>query len=161
MFTAQELYDDVVDPVLTLMSTLVPSRDQASPLLIGTSAVESKLGTYRRQLGDGPAQGIWQMEPATEHDIWQNFLAYNRKLADMVKSFRVDYTPEEMVWNDHYACAMARVFYYRIKAPLPAVGDLEGQARCWKQYYNTPLGAGTPEKYIESWKLLVEGRLVC
>lgn len=159
MFTPKELKGEIIDPVLFLLSPVCGSQAQAAELLLGTSAVESGLGKYRTQIGGGPALGIWQMEPATERDIWKNYLAYNIKFRKLIRQLQQDRTPQEMVWNDFYACAMARAHYRRAKEPLPQCGDLEGQARYWKQYYNTPLGAGTPEKYIVAWKKLVEGRI--
>ena len=36
--------------------------------------------------------------------------------------------------------------YYSIKAPIPT--DLPGIAAYYKQYYNTPKGANTAEKFI-------------
>lgn len=37
--------------------------EEAENLLMGTAAQESALGEYIRQLGNGPALGIFQMEP--------------------------------------------------------------------------------------------------
>ena len=47
-----------------------------------------------------------------------------------------------------FACAMASLKYRRSPGILPAVDELEGQARYWKQYYNNPLGEGSVEKFI-------------
>ena len=52
--------------------------------------------------------------------------------------------------NDLYACAMCRIHYQRVREPLPDADDLEGQAAYWKAHYNTPLGAGTVEHFIEA-----------
>lgn len=41
---------------------------------------------------------------------------------------------------------LCRMYYLGIKEPIPST--LEGRARYWKKYYNSELGAGTPEKYI-------------
>jgi len=56
------------------------SRD-AVELLMLTAAAESNLGEYLRQVGRGPALGIFQMEPSTETDIWYNYLRYRSELA--------------------------------------------------------------------------------
>jgi hypothetical protein len=48
---------------------------QAEDLVMGTAAQESRL-IYLRQLGNGPALGLFQMEPATHNDIWVNFLRW-------------------------------------------------------------------------------------
>lgn len=44
--------------------------EAAENLLLGTTAQESHMGTYIKQVGKGPALGIYQMEPATHKDIW-------------------------------------------------------------------------------------------
>lgn len=41
---------------------------------------------------------------------------------------------------------LCRMYYLGIKEKIPST--LEGRARYWKKYYNSELGAGTPEKYI-------------
>src|SRR5260221_162978 len=55
-------------------------------LLLGTALQESGL-TYRVQLGGGPARGLFQMEPNTHDDIWDNFLKYRVPLATAVRAF--------------------------------------------------------------------------
>lgn len=150
------MHDEIIEPVLFLMDKQVGSHAQAVQQLLGTAATESHF-VWRKQLGGNPTRGLWQMELTTKQDIWKNYLAYNKKLSDLVKTFRQDYTPGEMEWNDAYACAMARVHYLRVPRPLPQVGDLQGQAEYYKYFFNTPLGAGTPAKYIADWKRYVEG----
>ena len=54
---------------------------------------------------------------------------------------------EEMTGNLYYATAMCRVHYRRVKEPIP--NTVIGQAQYWKRYYNTPLGKGTEENYIQ------------
>jgi hypothetical protein len=46
---------------------------------------------------------------------------------------------------------MCRVRYIRATPPLPSQDDLQGLANYWKQHYNTPLGAGTPEEFLAKW----------
>jgi hypothetical protein len=44
------------------------------------------------------------------------------------------------------AAAVARLYFMAFSAPIPP--DVEGQAAYWKRYYNTSLGAGTPEQFV-------------
>jgi hypothetical protein len=128
----------------------------AEELLLGTACQESKCGTYLKQLGTGPALGIFQMEPRTHDDLWKNFVRSKDLGAELIDLSIVAFdTPDadEMVWNLKYAAAMCRVHYYRVKAPLPAAGDIPAQAAYWKKYYNTIKGAGTVEEYLKNWKL--------
>ena len=128
----------------------------AEELLLGTALQESRL-IYLHQLGQGPAKGVFQMEPVTHNDIWTNFLAYRPEIANKVRELSISngQSPSEMCGNMYYAAAMCRVHYLRVPAPLPDAGDLEGQAEYWKEHYNTHLGAGTVEEYIENYQ---EGR---
>jgi len=123
----------------------------AERLVLGTAMQESACGRYLIQLG-GPALGIYQMEPATHDDIWNNFLLYNSKLVDKLKQLMIaDWAQsEEVIGNLYYATAMCRVHYLRVKSAIP--DHLHGQADYWKAYYNTPLGKGTTADYLNNWQ---------
>jgi len=125
----------------------------AEELLLGTAIQESRL-TYLHQLGAGPAEGVFQMEPATYRDIWTNYLAYKQDLAKKVNELSLlgPGSIDQICGNMYYAAAMCRVHYLRVPKALPEAGDLEGQADYWKEYYNTFLGAGTVEEYIENYQ---------
>ena len=49
------------------------------------------------------------------------------------------------------AAGICRLHYFRVKAPLPALYDVDGRAAYWKAHYNTPLGAGTVEEFKTSF----------
>ncbi|MGA1876446.1 MAG: hypothetical protein ACMUIA_12645, partial [bacterium] len=102
-------------------------------LLLGTAAQESGFGTYLRQIS-GPALGVFQMEPATEEDIWRNYLRYQERLRNSVVqcTFISFPTPGALVWNLAYSISMARIKYYRSPDPLPSPDDIEGLAAYWK-----------------------------
>lgn len=145
----------------TLMEDTLSQIDlysaDAVELLMGTCAQESALGTFRRQLGGGPAVGIMQMEPATYKDIVNHYLRFKPCLAEnimKVAGLKEWTDAEEMVMNDRLSIAMARVHYLRVKSPIPQ--DLSGWARYWKNHYNTRLGKGTEEEFIENYERYVE-----
>lgn len=121
----------------------------AEELLLGTALAESNLKA-RRQFGDGPARGLFQMEPATHDDLWANYLKFRPQLGAAVRLFIGQARPSAdlLEFNDAYACAMARTLYLRVPKAVPAEGDLPGQAAYWKQHYNTPGGKGTVEHYL-------------
>ena len=127
----------------------------AEELLLGTALQESKL-MYLHQLGKGPAKGVFQMEPRTHDDIWGNYLAYKKQLSTQVfdLSGKGAWMPpaDQMCGNMFYAAAMTRVHYRRVPSALPSAGDLDGQAEYWKEHYNTYLGAGTVEEYVENYQ---------
>lgn len=134
----------------TLMA-LQKWRPEVEELMIGTMAHESKGGTYLVQ-ENGPAVGPFEMEPVTHDDIWLNYLPNQPKLSyDLMTVCGFAYKPKFEVMKYHlvYAVCMARIDYLRIPEPIPK--DLQSQALYWKNYYNTKLGKGTPEEYIQDY----------
>lgn len=151
----KQLREYVVRPVLRHLEERgeIPHTLVAEQLLIGTAAQESAGGRYLHQLGGGPAVGIFQMEPATHEDIWQNYLSARPRLAASIEelnlpTFYPGCDAREMAGNLYYAAAMTRIFYRRIPSPLPVAGDINAIARYWKQYYNTRYGRGTAAEFI-------------
>lgn len=130
--------------------------ESAVNLLLGTAAQESQFGTYLRQLNGGPAVGVFQMEPGTLLDIWQNYLAGRMDLFNMVLDFigsgALPDDADELESNLAYAIVMARLHYRRVPERLPDADDIEGLARYWKKYYNTPKGAGTEAEFVRNYK---------
>ena len=127
----------------------------AENLLIGTALQESRCH-YLKQLGKGPALGIYQMEPATYHDIYANFLAYQPKLLDAINALAIAPRSEiDLIGNLRYATGLARAHYRRSKYALPTPDDTLGLARMWKQVYNTPLGAGSVEEALPHFERAV------
>lgn len=163
-FNCDQFRQYVVRPTLQDMGLW---SQEAEDLLVGTAAVESRLGTYLHQLGGGPAKGVFQMEPTTHDDIWDNFLKYRESLEDKVYQFasldaqRDGYVAvhyDEMIYNLRYAASMARVHYLRVPEPLPNRHTFESKASYvaalgayWKEHYNTHLGAGTVEHFTKAY----------
>lgn len=147
---------NIVRPVLQAVGA---GGREAENLVLGTALQESNL-RYLRQLGDGPARGIYQMEPATHDDIWDNYLRYRPGLHEAVSAFDVvgQDRHDQLVWNLAYATAMCRVHYRRVPEPLPGADDIPGLAGYWKQHYNTPLGRGTVDEFVEKFERYVIGR---
>jgi len=119
----------------------------AVELLMLTAAQESKLGYYWRQLGQGPARGIFQMEPATEKSLWQNYLKYRPDKTAIIA--RYDTADEDdLWWNLGYQIIIARMKYLPVPEALPNHFDVEGMAEYWKKYWNTYEGKGTVQEAI-------------
>lgn len=129
----------------------------AERILMGTAAHESHF-VYTQQLGGGPALGYFQMEPKTHDDCWNNYLKYRPMLIRGVEACMVPavkHTAELMRTNSIYAAAMARVRYMRAPGPIPLDGL--GMARYWKDNYNTVLGRGTVQEFINDWNHYLSG----
>ena len=126
--------------------------EDAVNLLLGTAAQESQLGKYIKQLGNGPALGIFQMEPNTFNDIRNNYLGYRPALVGALIHFCniSDWDSAQLVYNLKLAICMARIHYLRVPNALP--GNLKGYAKYWKKYYNTPLGAGTEGEFVANYE---------
>ena len=169
MIEPSHLLVDIIRPVL---ESLGFHRGDAarlrrdSGLILGTACAESDCGRWLRQFDGGPAIGVWQMEPETYGDCWTNYLdarpILRAKILDFASSrsqqiehgddgvVRIIPPPaEEMIGNLPFACAMARIKYFRDPETIP--DTLHGQAEYWKKVYNTEKGAGTAEKYLQKW----------
>lgn len=151
---AEQLRQEVIRPTLKRMGLW---SQAAENLLMGTAAQESHLGEYIVQMGNGPARGIFQMEPATQTDIYDNYLSYRSNLLQKTEQLLAPIPDRatQLATNTAYACAMARVHYYRAPEALPDADDIQGLAAYWKKYYNTPLGAGTEEEFVHNYHRFV------
>ncbi len=144
----KQLRIEIIKPALVFIGHY---SKPAEDLVFGTACVESQCGEYICQL-NGPAVGIFQMEPATHDDIYVNFLKYKPELkAKVMKLFAPGLSvAENLKSNLMYAAAMCRIHYLRVSIPIP--NDLQGQAEYWKKYYNTAKGKGSVEKYLKAYK---------
>lgn len=131
--------------VRSVLEQLQLFSDAAQNLILLTAAHESGRFRYDRQQG-GPALGLCQMEPATFHDLLDNgggtrfctpFLPAGRDLRDL-----------DDLLDRRFAIAACRAQYRRFSEPLPAADNGPGLADYAKRYWNTHLGAATPEKYL-------------
>ena len=120
-------------------------------LLLGTAAVESNFGTYLFQK-NGPALGVFQMEPATHNDIWKNYLAGRQWLID---DFNLKKCIGRLIYDLRYSVAMTRIHYLRVPKLLPDHKDINGMAKYWKKYYNTNLGRGSIKDFVDKYALYV------
>ena len=154
----KHLLELVVRPTLKGLGLHTVAAEQ---LVMGTITQESH-AEYLKQLGQGPALGIAQMEPATHRDIWLNYIAYRKDLKVLLvgimsgearQTLAAKGVPPdcELIGNLPYAVAMCRVHYLRVKESLPAAGDVDGLARYWKRHYNTAQGAGTEAEFVRNY----------
>ena len=134
---------EIVEPALAVIGLMSTT---ALNLASGTAVAESGL-IYLKQIGTGPALGLWQMEPATEQDIWTNFLSYQHDLAQRVKSLLwPGATTPQLVGNLPYAAAMCRIKYLRAPDELPGAKDAAALAAYHKKIYNSAQGAADAAK---------------
>ena len=108
---ASQILSMVIRPALSKINLWSPSAEE---LVLGTAIVESGL-TYIRQWGDGPALGLWQVEPSTQNDLDTNFLNYRPELGSQLMELRAPNLSmdENLATNLMYGAAVCRLCYYR------------------------------------------------
>ena len=126
--------------------------DHCVELLAMIAAHESLGGKHRRQIGGGPALGIFQIEPVTHNSIWDN--------SDTIKSraarFGIKEDVNRLEADDRYSIWVARHYLAMDVNPLPKTP--EAMAAYCKSYWNRT-GKATPEKYLNDYRAWQDGRL--
>lgn len=164
MIRTDDLKNLVIIPVLKAMRKAIPNNENVNSnsavnLLLGTCAVESNMGYFLKQI-KGPAFGIYQIEPTTYEDIWENYLSSRPELISVIL-YNKGVVPDllEIVGNLYLATFMARVHYMRFREPLPKPYDVRGMAEYWKTYYNTSKGKGTVQGFIANYRKYIENEI--
>lgn len=136
-------------------------------LMIGTCCKESDF-FFRKQIGGGPALGIFQVEPDTALCNFRNYLQYNqRRFHQLTRIWfnieaEIPYfepTESDISWhlenNDLFCTIMARYKYLRDPDPIPHTASL--QAEYWHRVYKTEFGAGDQSDYLRRWMAKGQG----
>jgi hypothetical protein len=141
----------IIEPVL---SKLRIYSKNAEELLVFTCAAESLGGTFLHQV-KGPSLGIYQMNSNTYTDIWVNYIRARNQLATLMAiHFGCNKIPEteRLIFDLHFATAMARIHYLRMPGNLPEANDVEGIWEYYKKYYNTEKGKAKKEDSIKKYQ---------
>lgn len=146
------------DPLNLLTNYIIPVSKwmgmhsvEAEILMMMIAMHESGGMKYRKQVG-GPALGLYQMEPNTFYDVKDRYLAMKNPRIQRIRSAVCSYRliPEErsdldeLVANDEFATAVARVYLWMKPEALPK--SLGGLADYAKRHWNGP-GKATAKKY--------------
>jgi len=138
-----------------------PCGNDDISIMMGTGATETLLGQDFRQTGysmesNAGAFSLWGIELRANDDIWNVVLPRHKALKERVIRILGNMSCKEaLIGNLYYACAIARLQYWRHKEPLPAAEDLMGQGIYYKKYYNSEDGKGSAEKYVSDYKRYV------
>lgn len=125
-------------------------------LMLVTAQVESRCGANFEQI-NGPAKSPWQLEPDTVQDLYENFLDYRPRLANMLDQFKHPFdSGHTLVTNPLYACALARLVYYRYPEPMPELNDCDGMWEFYKKRYNSSEGATTKAQWDTAWNAVAK-----
>ena len=152
--------ETIIRPVLLASNTHSPAAEE---MLLAIVAHESDMGRYSVQFGidaDRAAQGFFMVEKPTEADMWETYL-YRKPTFRAFALELLKLCPnavEPLRENPLYACFIARMKLWRVKAALPAANDITAIAHYWFDHYN-----GSPEdereakvvEFIRDYKLFV------
>jgi len=146
----------VLEPTLRRLAQVEPRLDvkAAHELLIGTAVKESLL-TYLRQLPDGPALGLYQMEPATHTDMRRWMMRPGREAwREAIDGYvgAGERPIDALVGDLRYATAMVRLRYWVRPAPLPAADDIMGLAHYWDRWYQTVVDEHEPKVWARLYR---------
>ena len=139
---------DIKEIIKWTLEYLDMYSDDALNMVYRTGMAESGYRVLRQQ--GGPAVGFFQVEPATMFDTIENFVNYRPELK--IKLYGIGYDDSDaemrMLSNIALQVAFCRLKYRRDKKAIPS--SMEGQARYWKRVYNSEMGKGTIEHFLEA-----------
>lgn len=121
-------------------------------LLAMLCAHESLGGKFRRQIGGGPARGLFGMEAETHNSIWDN----SDKIKPNAIKFGIKREESKVENNDEYAIFVARHYLMMDTKPLPKTPN--EMAKYAKSYWNRT-GDATPEKYLNDYNSWIAGKI--
>lgn len=148
--TLNEVTVSAINPALRL---LPPGMDspEARVMLLAIGLQESRF-TSRRQIGGGPARGLWQFErgsKASKGGCWGVFLhtASREHLRRLCVARDVEFTPDsiysQLEFDDVLAAGVARLLLFTDPKRLPVVGDTEA---AWDLYALRTWNPGKPHR---------------
>ena len=118
----------------------------AMHMIIETAVTETGLGKIEDKTV-GAGMGLTQFDELPFKDI----LKRNMKSRDKIyKDLKVDIHLvewDDLRYNNYLALLFTRMFYLLKGDPIPKT--IEERAAYWKLHYNTKLGKGTVEHYLE------------
>ena len=156
LLNPEEKGSDVVRAVVSKIESVFPTPSFApgSSFLRLIAYVETKDGT------ESSEGGIWNVNKKAFEGTkdTKTYPDLKAKYDVIKKSFGVDWT--QVQWNDMkkplYSGIAARFVLYNIPDPIPV--ELDGQAKYWKDRYNS--AAGTEQKFVDDVLALVSGDLM-
>lgn len=125
---------------------------KAVQLLIGNACAETHLGRFPDSHPDKWGVGLTQFDQIGVDDVKLRTRSKDKKRLFNHHGYDLDKVELADLANDpELAFCMTRLKYKLIPEAIPA--DINGQARYWKQHYNTyhPNAKGTVEGYLEKW----------
>lgn len=148
MINPHQFVNFILEPALRAVGMY--SLD-AMYLMACTAMVESKL-THLKQLPDGPALGLMQMEWATYVDICR-YLGTRPTLRSSILIYCERYSlptkPQALLSDVAFNVLMARVKYWMQPEPIPSYKDPNAQAEYYEKYYNCNKEVNKVDEFIK------------
>ena len=143
----------ILDKMFTLLPRELDSKE-ARVMLLAIGLQESMF-QYRKQMGNGPANGFWQFEQGTRASrggVWGIYLHPTSRywLAKLCEARNVKFTPAAihtaLMTDDILAAGCARLLLFTDPKRLPALGDT---VNSWLLYAKRTWRPGKPHQ--SSW----------
>lgn len=144
---------DAVAPALDLLPAQLDTK-RARVMILAAGLQESDLFA-RRQLGDGPARGLWQFElgtPASRGGVWGIYLHAGTKemLRALCVARKLPFSPRSihaaLEFDDILAAGCARLLLFADPRPLPSETDVESAWQCYLRCWRP--GLPRPEHWL-------------
>lgn len=121
----------------------------AMHLMLCTALVESNL-KHLKQLPNGPALGLLQMEPETYFDVKRYLYTREDILNKVLKHCQYSFMPrtDALVSNLAFSAMMSRIKYWMIPEPLPHYTDSCALANYYELYYNGNPDVDKTEEFL-------------
>lgn len=144
--TTQKEVTNIAHEVCTILGN--GANHCAAEMLIETACAETQLGTVP-DTTPGNGHGLCQIDNICVKDIQQRTESLIKKLVKDHFHYDIDAVKaSELDNNPTLSLIFCRLKYRLIPAQIPT--DYLSRAAYWKKYYNTALGAGTVDHYMES-----------
>ena len=137
----------IINQIKLICSCLGNGKNNTADLLLyETARTETGLGSIEDKTV-GAGIGICQFDKLPFDDLKKRSLTYKDKI---LKDLGVDISLvewEHLRYNSFLSLLFCRLLYKPFSEEIPK--DKLGRASYWKKYYNTKLGKGTIEHYME------------
>lgn len=127
------------------------NKEMWKHLLVGTLATETNLGQFK---GNSP-YGVAQMRNSGFLFVQRELKnrGEERDIFEELSGKSLDSMKLSMLEKDHRLAIIYMAYYYKfLVAGKVEMNSIEEAARIWKQYYNTKLGAGTPQTFLKAYQ---------
>lgn len=133
----------IIEPALDwcLQLGAVPAPPFMDTLMLATAAIETGIGRWLHQVR-GPALGVFQVEPATLDDLLTNYIKPAKRFNRLMQAVSLPSAAphDQIIFDLRYAAVITRLYYYRVKEPLPPETTFDTLWHYYKTYYNTAAG---------------------